>query len=112
MFGLFGVGDVGGEGCFRKPVPQREKGSDMFDRLVFVVIVVASFSSGAALAQEDRGTSEQRAACAPDAFRLCASYIPDPGRVESCLRQRMSDLSEGCRSVFDHAAATASIRGR
>jgi hypothetical protein len=36
---------------------------------------------------------EQRAACAPDAFRLCAGYIPDPTRVEECLRQNKSDLS-------------------
>ena len=31
-----------------------------------------------ASAQENRGTPEQRAACAPDAFRLCVGYIPDP----------------------------------
>ena len=40
-----------------------------------------------AFAQENHGTPEQRAACAPDAFRLCAGYIPDPTRVEHCLRQ-------------------------
>jgi len=45
-------------------------------RLAFVVIVVASFSNAFAVAQENRGSPEQRAACAPDAFRLCASYIP------------------------------------
>ena len=31
-----------------------------------------------ASAQENRGTPEQRAACAPDAFRFCVGYIPDP----------------------------------
>ena len=40
-----------------------------------------------ASAQENRGTPEQRAACAPDAFRLCVGYIPDPTSVEQCLRQ-------------------------
>ena len=30
----------------------------------------------AASAQDNRGTPEQRAACAPDAFRLCAGYFP------------------------------------
>jgi hypothetical protein len=54
-----------------------------------------------ASAQENRGTPEQRAACAPDAFRFCVGYIPDPTRVESCLRQNMSDLSAACRSVFE-----------
>jgi hypothetical protein len=57
-----------------------------------------------ASAQENRGTPEQRAACAPDAFRFCVGYIPDPTRVESCLRQNMSDLSAACRSVFETPA--------
>ena len=40
----------------------------------------------------------------PDAFRLCAGYIPDPTRVEHCLRQNKSDLSDACRSVFEQSA--------
>jgi hypothetical protein len=58
-----------------------------------------------ASAQENRGTPERRAACAPDAFRrFCVGYIPDPTRFEYCLRQNMSDLSDGCRSVFEQSA--------
>ena len=57
-----------------------------------------------ASAQENRGTPEQRAACAPDAFRFCVGYMPDPVRVEFCLRQNMSDLSDACRSVFEQSA--------
>ena len=57
-----------------------------------------------ASAQENRGTPEQRAACAPDAIRFCVGYIPDPVRVEHCLRQNMSDLSDECRSVFEQSA--------
>jgi hypothetical protein len=78
-------------------------------RAVLVGVTLVSVAS-AAFAQEDRGTAEQRAACAPDAFRLCIGYIPDPASVEACLRQRRSDLSEACGAVFDHAAAAASIR--
>jgi hypothetical protein len=52
-----------------------------------------------ASAQENRGTPEQRAACAPDAIRFCVGYIPDPTRVEYCLRQNMSDLSDTCRAA-------------
>jgi hypothetical protein len=79
-------------------------------RFAFVVIVAASFGNAFAVAQENRGTPEQRAACAPDAFRLCLSYIPDATNVEACLRQRKSDLSDACRAVFDHAAEAASVR--
>jgi hypothetical protein len=57
-----------------------------------------------AFAQENRGTSEQRAACAPDAFRLCVGYIPDPTSVEQCLRQNEFSLSDACRSVFEQSA--------
>ena len=57
-----------------------------------------------ASAQENRGTPEQRAACAPDAFRFCVGHIPDPTRVEYCLRQNVSDLSDACRVVFEQSA--------
>jgi len=73
----------------------------------FVVAVAAALLATAGSAQENRGTPEQRAACAPDAFRLCSAYIPDPTRVELCLRQNKSELSDGCRSVFAHAAPAA-----
>jgi hypothetical protein len=43
-----------------------------------IAVVAALLCVIPAAAQENRGTPEQRAACAPDAFRLCAGYIPDP----------------------------------
>ncbi|HZR88341.1 MAG TPA: hypothetical protein VFB02_16155 [Bradyrhizobium sp.] len=75
-----------------------------------VVAVAAAVWAATCSAQENRGTPEQRAACAPDAFRLCSAYIPDPGRVELCLRQNKSELSDGCRSVFSHSAGLAAAR--
>jgi hypothetical protein len=65
-----------------------------------------------ASAQDNRGTPEQRAACAPNAFRLCSSYIPDPTRVEHCLRQSKSDLSDACRSIFEQSAGPVASRSR
>jgi hypothetical protein len=67
---------------------------------VLAVLLCATTAS----AQENRGTPEQRASCAPDAFRLCVGYILDPTSVEQCLRQNMSDLSDACRSVFEQSA--------
>ena len=52
-----------------------------------IAAAAAFLCATSAFAQDNRGTPEQRAACAPDAFRLCAGYIPDPTRVEQCLRQ-------------------------
>lgn len=75
------------------------------------IAVAATFlCATSAFAQDNRGTPEQRAACAPDAFRLCTSYIPDPTRVEHCLRQNKSDLSDACRSVFEKSAGPVASR--
>lgn len=55
-----------------------------------------------ALAQ---GTEAQRAACGPDAFRLCASHIPNVGAITTCLRTERSRLSPACRTAMDAASA-------
>lgn len=67
---------------------------------LFLVLLATFFWSTIALAQDYRGTSDQRRSCTPDAFRLCAGYIPDGAKVENCLRQNVSNLSPACRSVF------------
>ena len=77
-----------------------------------IAMVAALLCATPAAAQENRGTPEQRAACAPDAFRLCAGYIPDPTRVEQCLRQSKSDLSDACRLVFEQSAGTVASRSK
>ena len=77
-----------------------------------IVLVAALLCATTASAQDNRGTPEQRAACAPDAFRLCSSYIPDPTRVEYCLRQNKSDLSGACRSVFEQSAGPVASRSK
>jgi hypothetical protein len=54
-------------------------------RLLFALLATF-FWTTLALAQDYRGTSEQRMLCTPDAFRLCAGYIPNGTKVENCLR--------------------------
>ena len=36
--------------------------------------------------------------CAPDAQRICAQFIPDRGKVASCLFKNKSQLSAACRA--------------
>jgi hypothetical protein len=60
-----------------------------------------------ALAQENRGTEEQRVACTPDVLRLCSWEIPNVDRIVACLRRERSQLSAGCRQVLK-IEATAS----
>ena len=45
-------------------------------------------TAGAGAAQAQSYTAEQEQACTPDAMRLCASYIPDVGRITACMHQR------------------------
>ena len=46
--------------------------------LTMAVLLLAGSS---ALAQENRGTEQQRVACAPDVLRLCFSEIPNADRI-------------------------------
>jgi len=47
------------------------------------------------------GTPEQRRACTPDVYRLCAGEIPNVRAITECLRRRKANLSEACRAVFE-----------
>jgi len=55
-------------------------------------------ASGSAIAQQ--GTPEQRKACTPDVYRLCASEIPNVRAITACLRRHRASLSAGCAAVF------------
>jgi hypothetical protein len=57
----------------------------------------------ATAAQAQQGTPEQRRACTPDVYRLCAGEIPNVRAITACLRRNRSSLSEACRTVFDQA---------
>jgi hypothetical protein len=52
-------------------------------------------------ASAEPGTPEQRRACTPDVYRLCAGEIPNPRAITACLRRQKANLSEACRAVFE-----------
>jgi hypothetical protein len=47
------------------------------------------------------GTPEQKRACTPDVYRLCAGEIPNVRAITACLRRQKANLSDACRAVFD-----------
>ena len=47
-----------------------------------------------------QGTPEQRAACENDAMRVCGQYVPDVGRITSCMKRNCRSLSARCRAVM------------
>ncbi len=75
---------------------------ERFSRLFLVVALLVCAANSSA--EENRGAPWQRAACAPDAFRLCSGVIPDAAKVESCLRQKQAELSNACNAFFARKA--------
>ncbi len=64
-----------------------------------LVGLALTFASSPALAQQ--WNPEQRAACEPDAMRLCQQYVPDVGRVRACMLHYRRYLSPRCRAVIE-----------
>jgi hypothetical protein len=65
-------------------------------------LFLSVFATGAAFAQY-QGTPDQRRACTPDVYRLCAGEIPNVRAITACLRRNKSSLSDACRAAFDQA---------
>jgi len=61
-------------------------------------LLLMLFATGSAFAL---GTPEQRKACTPDVYRLCAGEIPNPRAITACLRRQKASLSEACKAVFE-----------
>jgi hypothetical protein len=50
-------------------------------------------------------TAEAQQMCTGDAFRLCASEIPNIPKVTACMIKHRADLSPACRVVMDRDMA-------
>jgi hypothetical protein len=64
--------------------------------LALALTLVTTGSASAALA-----TPEQKKACTPDVYRLCAGEIPNVRAITACLRRQKASLSDACRAVFE-----------
>jgi hypothetical protein len=61
-------------------------------------LLLALSTAGSALAA--LATPEQKRACTPDVYRLCAGEIPNVRAITACLRRQKASLSEACRAMF------------
>jgi hypothetical protein len=75
----------------------RNTAGGILGAIAFSAALVASSSSARA---EWMGTAEQRAACRPDVFRLCAGEIPNHRAITACLIAHRASLSPGCAAAF------------
>ena len=64
-----------------------------------LALALTLMTTGSALAEI--GTPEQKRACTPDVYRLCAGEIPNVRAITACLRRQRASLSEACRALFD-----------
>jgi hypothetical protein len=67
--------------------------------LGFLLTLLATGSASAQGAGQ--GTAEQRKACTPDVYRLCAGEIPNARAITACLRRQKANLSPACAAVFE-----------
>jgi len=68
------------------------------DLALLLGLVLALLATGSASAEP--ATAEQRRACTPDVYRLCAGEIPNVRAITACLRRQKASLSDACRAVF------------
>ena len=78
----------------------------MFRRAALVLTVAAPFSMAAG--QSFAYTLEAQQMCTGDAFRLCASEIPNIPAITACMVKQRANLSAGCRAVMDRDMAQQS----
>jgi hypothetical protein len=55
-------------------------------------------------------SAEAQQMCTGDAFRLCASEIPNIPAITACMVKHRANLSTGCRAVMDRDMAQRSSK--
>jgi hypothetical protein len=76
---------------FAQPIRRVKRAS-----VLGIFLTLAAVSSASAL-----GTPEQRRACTPDVYRLCAGEIPNVRAITACLQRQKSNLSPACRTAME-----------
>jgi hypothetical protein len=75
---------------------RRAKAAKMAAALGLLIALATTGSARAEIA-----TPEQKRACTPDVYRLCAGEIPNVRAITACLRRQKANLSDARRAVFD-----------
>jgi hypothetical protein len=70
-------------------------------RRIQLTIVLAAIGTGTVPVLAHAYTPEQQQLCSDDAMRLCGEYVPDVDRITACMQKQYSQLSKGCKSVFN-----------
>lgn len=95
---LVGAGMIQGDAAMTARFAQRAEVLFRYHRASGIGLLLVLIANGTAAAQQ--GTPEQRKACTPDVYRLCAGEIPNVRAITACLRRQKASLSPGCAAVF------------
>jgi hypothetical protein len=71
------------------------------------LLVATAFALGMLTTGALAYTPQQEQMCSGDAMRLCGEYIPNVDRITACMIQKYSQLSDGCKAVFEAPPAPA-----
>ena len=71
--------------------------------LGILLLLCSADAASAKKMSSDRERARQEAEhlCYGDVQRLCNADIPDEVKIEACMKIHRSELSPGCRRVFD-----------
>jgi hypothetical protein len=70
-------------------------------RFTLVLGLAFTTMTSVSSARAFQGTPEQRRACTPDVYRLCAGEIPNVKAITACLQRQKGNLSPACRAAMD-----------
>jgi hypothetical protein len=71
-------------------------------RMMTAVVILCALDASAAPAKDRtvKVSTAEKAACMPDAIKLCRDVVPNVHRVLLCFGQNRDKLSNGCRAVL------------
>jgi hypothetical protein len=69
-------------------------------RIAISALVLGASLAFAGPSSAETYTAEQRAACTPDAYRLCAKEFPSVSAVTACMTKNFANLSAKCKATL------------
>jgi len=77
-----------------------------------VMLTFSAFASPAAAQRSDEMKGQGQHPCAGDAQRICSEFIPDRGKVASCLFKNKRQLSSACQTSLGGGKASVSRKAK
>jgi hypothetical protein len=69
----------------------------MFKTKILAAVAILLLSTSGAMAQMRPGARAVLQACKPDIARFCSQVPPGQGRIKSCMKEHLHELSEPCK---------------